>query len=158
IGLIGRRRQREVGLVGLIADLAIAEFVLVVAGRWHPGTVTSAAAIVLPEIPPGPHPVIGDIGVTEIPIEQMKQRPQPLHAKRGVARRRRTTVVIHVWGGRYCRARGRHVPPAQGRRTLITEAGERERDPALWGGAEGAEPRRSALMQRTIQISGVCLQ
>ena len=88
IGLFGRRREREECLIGLITDRAIAALVLVVAGRRHPGTVARAAAVVLPEIPPCAHAVFGEIGVTEIAVEQMKQGPQPLHAECGIGRRR----------------------------------------------------------------------
>src|SRR5215472_3432793 len=50
--LSGGLWQREVGLIRLIADRAIAELVLMIARRWHPGTVACAARVVLPEVPP----------------------------------------------------------------------------------------------------------
>src|SRR6185437_16756222 len=53
IALPRGRRQREIGLIGLIANGAIAELVLVIAGRRHPRAVARAAAVIAPEIPPG---------------------------------------------------------------------------------------------------------
>ncbi len=127
IRLASRLRHREVGLIGPIPDRSVTQLVLVVAGRGHPGTFTGAAAVVVPEIPPGPHPVLGEIGVTEIAVEQVEQGLQPLHAERGIARRRRAKIVIHIRWIRQRHPRGRHVLLAEGRCALIAEAGESER-------------------------------
>src|SRR5262249_39293409 len=62
-------RQRKVGLISLIPDRSVAELVLVVSSRRHPRALAGAEAVVLPEIPPGPYPVLGDIGVAEIAVE-----------------------------------------------------------------------------------------
>ena len=126
-----------------------------VAGRGHPGTLAGAAAVVLPEIPPGAHPVIGEIGVAEIAVEQVEQRLQPLDAERGVARRRRAEIVVHIRRIRQRHARGRHVLLAQGRRALVAEAGEGEGRAAPRGGAEGAELRLGAVVERAVEIGGV---
>src|SRR5438874_9468015 len=93
--LAGRLGHREIGLVGLIPDRSIAQLVLVVPGRGHPRTFTGAAAVVLPKIPPGANPILGDIGVTEIAVEKMEQWLQLLHAERGIAGRGRAEIVVH---------------------------------------------------------------
>ena len=157
-GLAGRFRHREVGLIGLIADRSVAQFVLVVAGRGHPGAVAGAAAVVLPEIPPGPHPVLGEIGVAEIAVEQVEQRLQPLHAERGVAGRRRAEIVVDERRIRQRHARGRHEFLAQRRRALIAEAGEGERRAAARRGAERARipARRRRASRRTDRRSRRC--
>src|ERR1700730_15639897 len=98
IRLASRRRHREVGLIGLISDRPVAQLVLVIAGRGHPRTVTGAAAVVRPEIPPGSHPVRGQIGVTEIAVEQVEQGLHSLHAERGIASRRRAEIVVPYGG------------------------------------------------------------
>src|SRR5215469_572228 len=153
--LTGCFRHREIGLIGLIPDRPIAEFVLVVAGRGHPGTVAGAAAVVLPKIPPGTYPIFGHIGVAEIAIEQVKQWLQALHAKRCSGSCRRAEIVVHIWRfvDRY--TLGGLVPLAQGRRGLIPKAGEREPRAAARSGSERAELRRSTLVGYPVQISGV---
>jgi hypothetical protein len=45
-----------------------------VAGGGHPGTLAGAAAVVVPKIPPRPHPVLSEIGVAKIAVEEVKQR------------------------------------------------------------------------------------
>src|SRR5215469_366510 len=155
IRLTGCLRHREVGLIGLIPDRSIAEFVLVVAGRGHPGTVAGAAAVVLPEIPPGPYPIFGHIGVAEITVEQVKQWLQPLHAKRRSGSCRRAKIVVHIWRFLDRYTLGGLVPLAQGRRGLIPKAGEREPRAAARSGSERAELRRSTLVGYPVQISGV---
>src|SRR6516165_4542724 len=158
IRLTGCLRHREVGLIGLIADRSIAEFVLVVTGRGHPGTVAGAAAVVLPKIPPGTYPIFGHIGVTEIAVEQVKQWLHPLHAERGIGSRRRAEIVIHIRRLRDRYALGRLVPLAQGRRGLIAEASEGELRATPRGGSERAEHRFSAVVECPVQIRGVVPQ
>jgi hypothetical protein len=150
-----RRRQREVGLVGLIADRSVAELVLVVAGCRHPGAVAGAAAVVFPKIPPSAHPVLGDVGVAEIAVEQVEQGPQPLDAERRIARRRRAEVVIDKYRVRKRHACGWHKLPAERRRALITEARERERRPAPRRSPERAELGLGAIVQSPIEVSGI---
>jgi hypothetical protein len=116
-----------------------------------------AAAVVLPEIPPGPHPVLGEIGITEIAVEQMEQGLQPLHAERGVCRRRRAEIVIHERRIRYRHPGGQQVFLAQRRRALIAETGEGERRATARSGVEGAEFRVGAVMHRPVQIDEVGL-
>src|SRR5579871_3351353 len=114
----GRGRYRKVGLKGFITDRPIPQLVLVVTGRWHPGTIARAAAVVVPEIPPGAHAILGEIGVAEVAVEQMEQGPQPLDAERGVAGCRRAEVVVHERQARQGDAGGRRAALAQARRSL----------------------------------------
>src|SRR5262249_31478742 len=122
-----------------------------VAGRGHPGTLAGTATVVLPEIPPGSHPVLGDIGVTEIAIEQMEQGLQPLYAERGIARRRGAHIVGHIRGirDRYPR---RRVFLAEGRGCLIAKAGERKRRTTARCCSERAELRYSTLMHCGVKV------
>ena len=158
LGLARRLGQLEVGLVGLIADRPVAEFVLVVTGRRHPRPPARAAAVVGPEIPPGAHPVVGEVGVAEIAVEQVEQRLQPLDPHRHVARRRRSKIVVHIQRTRQGDARRRLVLAAQRGRALVAEAGEGESRAAARRGAEGAEQRRRAFMQRAVEVRGVGAQ
>src|ERR1700751_770355 len=139
--------------MGLIADGSIAELVLVVAGRGHPGTVAGAPAVVLPEIPPGAHSVLGEIGVTETRFEKGEKGLQLPSAERGVAARRRAEIVVHKDGTGQRHARGRHELLADRRRPLIAEAGEGEGGATPRGGAERPELRLGAVMQRRVEVS-----
>src|SRR5260221_12169734 len=91
----------------------------------------------------------------------MEQRLQPLHAERGIARRRRAKIVIHIHHIRGIRHRHpcrRYVLLAEGRRALIAEARERERRATTRRGAERSEFRLGAVVHGTVEIRGVGLQ
>src|ERR1700739_4862258 len=92
--MTGGLRQREKGLTALIPNRSVAKLVLMIAGRWHPRTLAGAAAVVLPEIPPGSHPILGDIRITEIAVQQMKQGLQPLYAENRIGGRRRAQLGV----------------------------------------------------------------
>ena len=121
-----------------------------VTSRGHPGTFAGAAAVVIPKIPPGTHPIVGEIGVTEIAVEKVEQWLQPLHAESGVASRRRAEIVIHKRGIWNRHTFGWQVFLAQGRRALITEAGEGKLRTTPWGGPESAELRLGAIVGRRV--------
>jgi hypothetical protein len=85
----------------------------------------------------------------------MEQGLQPLHAERGVCRRRRAEIVIHERRIRYRHPGGRQVFLAQRRRALIAEAGEGERGATARSSVERAEFRVGAVVHRPVQIDEV---
>ena len=159
LGLAVGIGQLEIGLVGAKADRSVAEFVLVVAGRRHPRAVGGAAGVVFPEIPPGAHPVVGEIGVAEVAVEQVEQRPQPLDAERGVPGGGSAQVVGDIGGVRPASPRPvvRILRPSVGV-ALIAEAGECEWPAAARRGAQGAELWLGAVVKGRVEIGGVGFQ
>ena len=111
------RGQREVGLVGAVADGAVAQLVLVVACGRHPRPVAGPAAVVEEPVSPGADAVRAQVRVAQVPVDQVKQRRHPFDARGEIARGRRAEVVVDVGGP---------VQPAEGRCRLVTEAGEGE--------------------------------
>src|SRR5262249_26468419 len=88
----------EVGLVGAVADRAVAQLVLVVAGGGHPGAVTRGAAVVLEPVRPGADPVRRDVGIAQIAVDQVEQRRDALHPGDDVTGRWAAEVVVDVGG------------------------------------------------------------
>jgi hypothetical protein len=119
------------------------------------GALAGAAAVVHPEVPPGPHPVVGEIGVAKIAVEQMKQGLQPLDAERGVPGCRGAEIVVHKESFWQSHAGWRHEPLADGGRRLIAKAGECERRSAGGSCSERCELRSGAIVERSIEICGV---
>src|SRR5581483_1493046 len=130
----------------------VAELVLMVAGRGHPRPLAGAAAVVVPEIPPGADAILREIGIAEVAVEQMKQRLQALDAERGVTGGRRTEIVVHIDRALERHALRRGELLAQRRRALVAEAREGEWRAAARRGAEGRELRRGTVMHCAVEI------
>ena len=111
-------RQREVRLVGAVADRAVAQLVLVVARRRHPRPVARGPGVVLEPVRPRPDAVVGQVGVAQVAVDQVEQRRGAFDRGRDVARRGRSAVVAAE------RARDQRV---QRRGGLVAEAGETQR-------------------------------
>jgi hypothetical protein len=158
VRLAGGRRQRKVRLIRLIADRSVTEFVFVIAGRRHPRTVACAAAVVRPEVPPRAHAIFGEIGITQVAVEEVKRRPQPLDTERGVGAGRAAEIIVDVGRIRNRDTGRRRVAFAERRRALIAEARERERHAALRHGAERSELRFGTVMQRRVEIGPACCE
>src|SRR5262249_34611300 len=105
--------QREPSLISVVAERAIATFVLVVARSRHPWSVARRPRVVLEAVRPGGYPIRADVGVAEVTVQQMEERSQALD------------LVDHVSGPR----RGGDAVPGH-RRAQIPEAGEPERCPS----------------------------
>ena len=152
VGLTAGRRQREIGLISAVPDRPVPELVLVVARRGHPRPVASAAAVIVPEVPPRAHTIVGEVRVTQVTVEEVEERPQPLDTQGRVAARRRTEIVVHERQVRQRDAGRRHVALAQRRGALIAEAREGERPTPARRGPERPELGRRPVVHRRIEI------
>ena len=117
-----------------------------------------AARVVAPEVPPRANAVVGEVGVAEVAVEQVEQRTQPLDAQHGVAGGGRAEVVVDERQARERHAGRRHEALAQRGRALVAEAREGEAGAAARGGAEGAELRLGAVVQRAVQVGRIGCQ
>src|SRR6185437_16293416 len=145
---------REAGEVGLVADRAVALLVLVVAGGGHPRPVPGRAGVVREEGVPGAHPVIGDVGVAEVSVEQVEERLYLLDAAHDVR---------GGWRGQTADAGGVRTgsgsgQPGDGRHGLVAEAGEGERYAAGRCGTEGACVGQDAVAERCVNVRRVRAQ
>lgn len=143
------RGEVEVGLVGAVAGRAVAALVLVVAGGGHPGAVAGGAGVVLEPVGPGADSVGGEVGVAEVPVDEVEQRGDPLDSGGGVAGGGAAQVVVGV------AVRGLL---AEGGGALVAEAGEGEGGPPARGGADGAELRGGTVVDGGVHVVRVGVQ
>ena len=141
-----RIRDREVRLVGAVTDWPVAQFVLVITRRRHPWPVTGRPGVVLEPVRPGPDPVVREVGVAQIAVDQIEQRRDAFDRDRGVAGRGRTDVVADV------PAVGQAV---QVRCGLVAETGKSQRLSSGRRGSHGAQLRRRPVVHRGVDVVGV---
>ena len=120
-----------------------------ITGRRHPWPVTGRAGVVLEPVRPGPDPVLCEVGVAQVAVDQVEQRGDAFDRDRGVAGGGRTDVVANV------PAVGQAV---QVRCGLVAETGESQRLSAGRRGSYGAQLRRRPVVHRRVHIVGVRVQ
>ena len=135
--------QVEAGLVSEVA-LPVRDLVLVVARAGHPRPVAGGAHVVAEEARPGFHRRVADVGVAEVPVQQVEERVGGLDGIHDVA------------GIRGPRAEA--LPDGQ-RHRLVAEAREAELlRPSRRPGAEPASHRACSLVEHFVEVAGVGLE
>ena len=139
--------HREVGLVGGVTDRAVAQFVLVVARRGHPRPVAGRAGVVVEPVRPGADPVVGQVGVAQVAVDQVEQRTEPFDRRGDVAGRRGAEIVAEVsWSS---------FTSAQRRGRLVSEAGEAKRFSPGRRGSHRSQLGIGAVVHRGVDVVGV---